>query len=305
MPAYGGDLSIKDNPYGTGKDNQSKILKGSHTLTTTFTPKVNEAVHSIMIRHSDSTPNKDSFWQGKGIGNIIASYVDNNTHQKVTSPKKSFDTSNSSQVYTPAYFGWNKLTDFPKGTTFTVERPITITAEKNQSVFIDSDVITSQAADGTTKDLGTSNTLAYNGSGSLTLEVPEKINYGRHHNMTHDLLPIDNMTGALKIINETTDSQKVKLTADLAADIPNNSANNLLTQYLRYQIPNTNNFRPINGLLIYDGNLSNAQSNNSVDISAAWKDNNNKQAAGPMLDLRSLSQIPNIGSQSAQLTWTL
>ncbi|RHW46500.1 hypothetical protein DS832_05740 [Bombilactobacillus bombi] len=290
LPSYVGNTKITDNPY----ESKAQLLNGDHKLVTTFTPKADAPVHSILINHDSQQDTTN--WTDMGSDKITAYYTDAVTNEKIT-VTRNLDNANLNKVYDPTYFGWNNMRDFPANTTFIVKRNINVNSGRNDSIAIGGDIITSQDAQGNKVNLGISNTLKYNISGSITLEVPDNIDYGSYPITRSGEIHIKKISKSLKIINDTSDSQSVQLIAAISSDNP---TDDFLSKHLYYKDEDGNH--ALNNYKVYENTSLAPNVPNGYSISDKWGVRSN-QKSGPIIDL---STSPNIlGKHKSQVTWTL
>ncbi|AXX65186.1 hypothetical protein DS830_06735 [Bombilactobacillus bombi] len=297
LPAYNVVQKITNNPYGTDKNGHQKILNGSYNLVTTYTPKANAPVHSVMFGHESTsdTPN----WSNSGTGQITASYTDA-SGKTITATKPV--AADPQKVYDPSYFGWDSsMKAFPAGIQFTIKRTIKVEATKNTPVTIGPDTIISKAADGTTQELGRSDGLNFNSVGSVVLNVPTSIDYGKKHLNFAGEIASKTAKGELSIFNDTADKQKILLTAEITDS--SQDSNQLFSNFLdyKYKDPKTNT-------ISYDNITKFKYDNSSFPADhklLLWKPGGSDNIMEPVLKIPKPLSTSNLGKHQATLTWTM
>ncbi|MCO6542216.1 MAG: hypothetical protein J6573_07940 [Lactobacillus sp.] len=297
LPAYNVVQKITNNPYGTDKNGHQKILNGSYNLVTTYTPKANAPVHSVMFGHENTsdTPN----WSNSGTGQITASYTDA-SGKTITATKPV--ASDPQKVYDPSYFGWDSsMKAFPAGIQFTIKRTIKVEATKNTPVTIGPDTIISKAADGTTQELGRSDGLNFNSVGSVVLNVPTSIDYGKKHTQAVGEIAPETAKGELSIFNDTADKQKILLTANISdsSQDPNQLFSNFLDYKYKDSKTNTTSYDNISKFK-YDNSSFPADQKLLL-----WKLGGSDNIMEPVLKMPQSISSNNIGKHQATLTWTM
>lgn len=297
LPRYSGNKNIV-NKDQQPISQQKKIVSGlDYDLITKFAPKnpnLPSPGNAIKIT-KDATANPSESNYNLYSETITATYTDAQGSHSQSLPF-SYD-----KVYHATDF-WSDQASFPAGTTFAIKRKLSIPRnDPGTNIHINSDSLISIADDNKETTLATSNALNYNSSGSVVLTTTGVIDYG---NQTLPLkrgsiLKIDKNKSqnlSVKVTNNTTESQKINLTAQLNPELDDVFSNNL--NYL-----SSNSYQPLAGEPVNVYSTDALAANNGKDITADWF-HENDQIAGPELKFNSLPNV-STGTHKSQITWTL
>ena len=297
LPRYSGNKNIV-NKDQQPISQQKKIVSGlDYDLITKFAPKnpnLPSPGNAIKIT-KDATANPSESNYNLYSETITATYTDAQGSHSQSLPF-SYD-----KVYHATDF-WSDQASFPAGTTFAIKRKLSIPRnDPGTNIHINSDSLISIADDNKETTLATSNALNYNSSGSVVLTTTGVIDYGNQilPLKRGSILKIDKNKSqnlSVKVTNNTTESQKINLTAQLSPELDDVFSNNL--NYL-----SSNSYQPLAGEPVNVYSTDALAANNGKDITADWF-HENDQIAGPELKFNSLPNV-STGTHKSQITWTL